>query len=343
MTTNAISDHGTHLRSLGLGSALAMAASLLVGGCYEGSLARDAEEEIEEEDDLDVEPIEATCGPTMHVFPVGDAHNIGYDSTCNDNNCDISCPDLHANSDWNGPAGHHGIDVFAYRGAPLVAVTGGTIQRVGTPSATSGLRVRLRDDCGWEYYYGHLESAAVVEGQRVEAGQLIGTMGNSGTGGVHLHFNISPDGGYSNDINPFDLLKATSPTACGGSEPPAPEPQPEPQPPAGECDSVLAPDEALYRNQAISSCNGQYTLVMQEDGNVVLYDLMGTPLWHTYTHGTAAEALVMQSDGNFVLYDGVGNALWHTGTHGHPGAAMRVEEDGNVIVWEGWTAIWKAR
>jgi hypothetical protein len=322
MSTISSSHHGTHLRTLGLGSALTLAASLLVGGCYEGSLARDVDEEmaemeeIDEEDDLDVDPIDSPCGPTMHVFPVADAHNIGYDSTCNDYNCDISCPDLHANSDWGGD--HHGIDVFAYRGAPLVAVTSGTIQKVGvaikadgTPSTTSGIRVRLRDDCGWEYYYGHLDEAVVSEGQRVEPGQLLGHMGNTGTSGVHLHFNISPDGAYSNDIDPFDLLKATSPTACG-EQPDAPEPEPEPQPPAGECDSVLAPDEALYRNQSLSSCNGQYTLVMQ-------------------------------SDGNFVLYDGVGNALWHAGTHGHPGAAMRVEEDGNVVVWEGWTAIWKAR
>jgi hypothetical protein len=359
MSTIAIHS-GTHFRGR-----VAIAVSLLaIGGCYEGVADEaDAAADIhfgDVDDDHDVEEVPterdhvpgtlpAVCGPTMHLFPVADAHNIGYDPSCDDYECDISCPDARHNSDWDGPGGHHGIDIFAYRGAPLVAVTSGTIQKVGwaikadgTQSKTSGIRVRLRDDCGWEYYYGHLDAAVVSEGQRVEAGQLLGYMGNTGTGGVHTHFNISPDGGYSNDINPYDLLKATSPTACGGV-PPAPEPEPQPEPPAGDCDSVLAPDEALYRNQSISSCNGQYTLAMQGDGNVVLYDITGTPLWHTVTHGTAAEALVMQSDGNFVLYDGVGNALWHAGTHGHPGAAMRVEEDGNVVVWEGWTAIWKAR
>jgi hypothetical protein len=80
--------------------------------------------------------------------------------------------------------------------------------------------VRLRDDCGWEYYYGHLQSAAVSQGQRVGAGQVIGAMGNSGTSGVHLHFNVSPNGNYNNDINPFNLLNGTSATACsGGFEP----------------------------------------------------------------------------------------------------------------------------
>jgi len=155
-----------------------------------------------------------TCGPQMHVFPVAAPHNIGFDRASCGGTCAVSCPDQNANSDWGGS--HHGIDVFAHRGAPLVAVADGTVVRVGRPSRTSGLRVRLRDDCGWEYYYGHMDSAAVAQGQRVSAGQVLGTMGNTGTSGVHLHFNVSPNGNYSGDINPFDLLRNTSGTACSG-------------------------------------------------------------------------------------------------------------------------------
>lgn len=363
MSTNSTLLHGTHLLGLGKRPALAFVASLLaIGGCYEG--APDGEDlegrgDAEEANDVEEEPtdaghvpgtLDAMCAPTMHVFPVADAHNIGYDPTCDDYNCDISCPDANANSDWNGPAGHNGIDIFAYRGAPLVAVTSGTIQKVGvavksdgTLSKTSGIRVRLRDDCGWEYYYGHLDAAVVHEGQHVEAGELLGYMGNTGTSGVHTHFNVSPDGGYSNDINPFELLKATSPTACGGVVPPAPEPEPQPEPPAGECDSVLAPGEALYPNQSVSSCNGRYSLWMQDDGNVVLYDnTTRAALWHSHTAGKPGEVVVMQDDGNFVLY-GAGTYFWHTGTNGYPGAALRVEEDGNVKIFNGWTEIWSAR
>jgi hypothetical protein len=160
-----------------------------------------------------------SCSPQMWVFPVGGPHNIGYDgSSCGSGTCATSCPDQNANSDYGGNDGsfHHGIDVFAWYRAPLVAVVSGTIQAVGVVSKTSGIRVRLRDACGWEYYYGHLDEAVVSKGQYVEAGQLVGYMGNTGTSGVHLHFNVSPDGGYSNDINPINLLVATSPTACGG-------------------------------------------------------------------------------------------------------------------------------
>lgn len=163
-----------------------------------------------------------TCSPRMSVFPVKARHNIGYDSaSCGSGTCVTSCPDANANSDWGG--GHHGIDIFAFQRAPLVAVVSGTIVRVGTVSSTSGIRVRLRDSCGWEYYYGHLDQAVVTQGQQVSAGQLIGYMGRTGTASTHLHFNVSPDGNYSSDINPFTLLKTTSPTACA-SAPPASTP-----------------------------------------------------------------------------------------------------------------------
>lgn len=155
-----------------------------------------------------------TCSPRMSVFPVAAPHNIGWDkASCGSGTCKTSCPDQHANSDWS-TSGHQGIDVFAYHRAPLVAVAPGTIVKVGWVSSTSGIRVRLRDDCGWEYYYGHLDEAKVKPGQRVVAGQVIGFMGNTGTQGVHLHFNVSPDGNYSNDINPFNLLWWTSNTDC---------------------------------------------------------------------------------------------------------------------------------
>ena len=178
------------------------------------------EGESETEAGPDVDEIVAkgqavSCSPRMSVFPVSAPHNIGYDyASCKTGTCATACPDQHANSDWSAAAGHHGIDVFAYRGAPLVAVANGTIMKSGWASSTSGIRVRLRDDCGWEYYYGHLDEAKVSEGQRVVAGQVVGFMGNTGTGGVHLHFNVSPDGNYNQDINPFNLLWWTSNTDC---------------------------------------------------------------------------------------------------------------------------------
>lgn len=291
------------------------------------------DEDIGIEDPTVGSSIEAIrCGPRMSVFPVGEAHNIGYDArTCSTGTCAVSCPDRNANSDWGGA--HHGIDVFARRGAPLVATADGVITRVGTRSSTSGLRVRLRDDCGWEYYYGHLESAAVREGQRVSAGQLIGRMGNSGAPSVHLHFNVAADGNYYDDIDPFDLLRASSPTACG-----APAPPPAPTPGPAGC-GVLGVNAVLGRGEGVRSCDGRFLFVHQTDGNVVLYQ--GTrALFHTATHGQATSALVMQDDGNLVLYAPGGRALWSSRTAGRPGASLAVQNDGNVVIYRGGAALW---
>ncbi|MBK7863732.1 MAG: peptidoglycan DD-metalloendopeptidase family protein [Archangiaceae bacterium] len=270
-----------------------------------------------------------TCDPSMVVFPVAAEHNIGYDPQSCTGGCAISCPDQHANSDWGGA--HHGIDVFAFFRAPLQAVSDGVVVAVGVVSSTSGIRVRVRDACGWEYYYGHLDQAVVHAGEAVSAGQLLGYMGHTGTSATHLHFNVSPNGGYYNDINPLGLLVATSPTAC---QPPAPPPPP---PPAG-C-GVLAAGEALGVDGARSSCDGRFNLLLQSDGNLVLYQDGATPLWASGTVGSGADTAVMQTDGNFVLYAG-GAPVWHTWTFGHDGAVLAVQDDGNLVLYQGNTALW---
>jgi hypothetical protein len=83
-----------------------------------------------------------------------------------------------------------------------------------------------------------------------------------------------------------------------------------------------------------SSCNGRYLLAHQHDGNVVVYrtDHGLTPLWASNTAGHDSDGLVMQSDGNLVLY-GPAGALFHTGTHGHPGAVLFVQDDGNLVIY----------
>lgn len=295
----------------------------------------DADDFTDSADLFDAELRSVSCDPLMHVFPVAAPHNIGYDNaSCGTGTCAISCPDQNANSDWGGS--HHGIDVFAYQGAPLVAVTDGQIVAVGTPSGTSGLRVRLRDACGWEYYYGHMDTAVVSTGQWVSAGQQLGTMGYTGTQSTHLHFNVSPDGAYSSDINPFDLLNSTSATACGGG-PTGP----------GPVDRTCgwAPGNRTgHGGQSMKSCDRRFTLIMQTDGNLVLYQNgVSAALWHTNTHGNPGSTATMQGDGNLVVYSPGGVALWNSGTHGNPGAGLKVQDDGNLVIYStGDAALWSS-
>ena len=111
---------------------------------------------------------------------------------------------------------HHGEDIFAPLGAPLLAVTDGTVFSVGW-NDIGGLRVWLRDRYGNEFYYAHLSafSQLAVNGNQVQAGDVLGFVGNTGDAEhtpYHLHFEIHPasmmDKGYDGVVAPYRYLVA---------------------------------------------------------------------------------------------------------------------------------------
>jgi len=55
-------------------------------------------------------------------------------------------------------------------------------------------------------------------------------------------------------------------------------------------------------------------MIMQGDGNLVLYNATGQPLWNAGTGGNSGAWAVMQSDGNFVVYSASKAPLWNAGT-----------------------------
>lgn len=67
---------------------------------------------------------------------------------------------------------------------------------------------------------------------------------------------------------------------------------------------------------SIASQDGRSTLVMQGDGNLVLYRSGGKARWATGTDGKAVSQAIMQGDGNFVMYGPGGKYIWDTATHG---------------------------
>jgi murein DD-endopeptidase MepM/ murein hydrolase activator NlpD len=111
---------------------------------------------------------------------------------------------------------HHGDDIFAALGAPVLAVAHGTIFSVGW-NDIGGWRLWLRDDKGWEYYYAHLSAYTplAVNGAIVNAGDVLGFVGNTGDAEgtpYHLHFEVHPLGllalGYDGAVNPTRYLDA---------------------------------------------------------------------------------------------------------------------------------------
>jgi hypothetical protein len=93
----------------------------------------------------------------------------------------------------------------------------------------------------------------------------------------------------------------------------------------------LKRDEELERGDWLWSNNGEYTLSLTQEGNLVLEDYTGHVYWQTNTRG--ADRLVMQADGNVVLYNG-GSAVWASNTSGRGGVELWLEDDGKVILWD---------
>jgi murein DD-endopeptidase MepM/ murein hydrolase activator NlpD len=117
----------------------------------------------------------------------------------------------------NIPGGwHHGEDIFAPLGAPILAVADGTVHSIGF-IPIGGYRLWLRDADGNEFYYAHLSaySPLAVEGKHVEGGDVIGFVGDTGDadgGSPHLHFEIHPAPllglGYDGVVAPYPFLVA---------------------------------------------------------------------------------------------------------------------------------------
>jgi hypothetical protein len=95
----------------------------------------------------------------------------------------------------------------------------------------------------------------------------------------------------------------------------------------------LNPGEMLKAEEHLTSDNHQYRLVMQRDGNLVLYDQRRQPLWASNTQGQRVERCIMQRDGNLVLYLRNGQPVWASNTAGKPGSYLVVQDDGNMVIY----------
>ncbi len=124
----------------------------------------------------------------------------------------IICPVLGGSAygdTWGAPRSggrrHQGVDMIAPTGTPLQAVVGGFVNH-GT-NRLGGITISLSGDNGNRYYYAHLVGYEGLPG-RVEQGQVIGYIGDSGnaTGVPHLHFEIRPGGGVP--ANPYPSVRA---------------------------------------------------------------------------------------------------------------------------------------
>jgi len=102
---------------------------------------------------------------------------------------------------------HKGIDIFAKRGTEVVAVSDGIVSYIGE-QRLGGRCIWLTTEAGTAFYYAHLDRWApgLYEGMEVQAGDLLGYVGNTGNAAhtpSHLHFGINQN---DDMVDPYPLL-----------------------------------------------------------------------------------------------------------------------------------------
>ena len=107
---------------------------------------------------------------------------------------------------------------------------------------------------------------------------------------------------------------------------------------------TLFPGQQLNLGDSLNSPNGWFSLVLQSNGNLALFDLRSnssSSLWSSNTSGDSAQCAVMQADGNFVIYtaggESSGNAEWASHTSNNYGASLTCQNDGNLVIYFGTT------
>lgn len=122
---------------------------------------------------------------------------------------------------YGGNRKHEGIDIMPSTSQSgyfsIQSVSDGVVEQIGWLEL-GGYRIGVRSDSGLYFYYAHLDSYApgLKKGDKVRAGQLLGTMGDTGYGKegtrgqfvVHLHFGIYyTEDNQEKSLNPFYLLQ----------------------------------------------------------------------------------------------------------------------------------------
>jgi murein DD-endopeptidase MepM/ murein hydrolase activator NlpD len=101
---------------------------------------------------------------------------------------------------------HTGIDIDAPYGTPIRATADGDVVQAGMGSGY-GREIVLDNGHSVSTVFGHLSSIAVLSGQHVTRGEVIGYVGESGRAtGPHLHYEVRI---HNVPVNPYKYLRVT--------------------------------------------------------------------------------------------------------------------------------------
>jgi len=143
--------------------------------------------------------------------------------------------------------------------------------------------------------------------------------------------------GLSLGVHALDTTSAKGPSSSTPS-PPTP--------------SELLPGHTLLPGRSLYSANGRFRLQMETTGDLVLTSVSspGSPLWTSNTARNNDAYLVMQPDGNLVVYPVNGpfpvgaatDALWSTQTNGSSGTSAELTNAGTFEIVLGASVLWRS-
>ena len=129
---------------------------------------------------------DGVMGTLIFTWPVANHYLTGYD--------------------YDPEANHFGIDIFGEMGEPVHAADNGVVVYAGWNDWGYGEMVVIDHGQGWQSLYAHLSTVEVSCGQEVYQGDVIGTVGSTGSSsGPHLHFELRSD--EFGRVNPWDFLQ----------------------------------------------------------------------------------------------------------------------------------------
>ena len=168
-------------------------------------------------DDLDAAILSYNHSRAYVDAVMAKAHEYGLGSGAGGLICPVAGP-VSFTDDWGAPRSggrtHKGNDLFARHGTPLVAVESGVITRASNADAgLGGITLWLTGNSATRYYYAHNAINAVRLGERVQVGQIVAYVGNTGNAATtppHVHVEIHRGG--RDPVNPYPVLSVS----CAG-------------------------------------------------------------------------------------------------------------------------------
>ncbi|MFF9062392.1 mannose-binding protein [Streptomyces sp. NPDC014882] len=147
----------------------------------------------------------------------------------------------------------------------------------------------------------------------------------------------TPKAAVAAPVAPAPAPRTSSPPEKKPTPTPPPKPKPKATPePVWSTETVYA-TSVLEVNQAWTT--NRIRMVMQTDGNLVVYNERGKPLWASMTFGENHRA-IFQTDGNLVIHNGADRPIWASRSHGHDNAQLVLRADGKVVILHNGTVIW---